>query len=283
LLRIADKSDPLSALLERFRLTAGTFFSGRICGTHPFDRDAIRGHLHVIKRGPVELIDADGASTSIDRPSLIFFPQADPHRLVANDALGADVVCASVQFGGGEGNPIARSLPASLLVPLDELRGADALIELLFEEAFSERRGRVAALDRLCELLVLHLLRHCLENGLANGGLMAGFSDDRLAKAIGAVQEDPARRWTLPQMAAIAGMSRARFAARFRDITGQTPGAFVVASRMSVAQTLLRAGRPLKKVVDQVGYANPKTFTRAFSRELGTTPIRWSRYAARSE
>jgi AraC-like DNA-binding protein len=83
-------------------------------------------------------------------------------------------------------------------------------------------------------------------------------------------------------MAAIAGMSRARYALRFRQITGQTPGDFLAKSRMSVAQTLLKAGRPLKRVVDDVGYASTNAFTRAFIREVGFSPIRWSRETAHS-
>jgi cupin len=184
---MAAAPDRLSVLLARFRLTAGTFYSGHLCGTHPFERDAARGHLHLVKEGPVEFIGADGRRTPIERPSVVFLPRAEAHRLVADDGIGAQVVCASVQFGGGGGNPIARSLPALLLVPLDEMRGVDGLLHLLYEEAFSGGCGRLAALDRLCELLVLRLLRHCLERGLADGGLMAGLSDDRLARAIVAI------------------------------------------------------------------------------------------------
>jgi hypothetical protein len=41
------------------------------------------------------------------------------------------VVCASIQFGGGGPNPITDSLPPTVFVPLIELSGDQALLDLL--------------------------------------------------------------------------------------------------------------------------------------------------------
>jgi AraC-like DNA-binding protein len=267
--------DRLSLLLHRFSLTAGVFYSGQICGVHDFDRDTQRGHVHLIKRGPVKLLGGRRRAVVITQPSLLFLPRPDLHRLIADDQDGADVVCAAVQFGAGGRNPITDSLPALVLVPLADLPGAQALLELLYDEAFADHCGRQAALDRLCELLLIRLLRYCMDQGITQGGTLAGLADPRLAKALVAIHENPARTWELSDMASAAGMSRARFALHFRRITGNTPADYLASWRITQAQNLLRAGRPLKHVAHEVGYASSSAFTRAFIRKIGQPPTRW--------
>lgn len=46
----------LDLLLNHFSLHAGVFYTGNICGNHDFEKNPLRGHLHVIKQGMVELI-----------------------------------------------------------------------------------------------------------------------------------------------------------------------------------------------------------------------------------
>jgi AraC-like DNA-binding protein len=275
--------DRLSLLLRRFSLSAGVFYSGQICGVHGFDRDTQRGHVHLIKRGPVELIGGPDGPISIAEPSLLFMPRPYAHRLIANDRDGADVVCANIQFGAGGRNPITDSLPSLVLIPLAELTKAEALLDLLYDEAFSENCGRQAALDRLCEILLIRLLRYCLDRGLAQGGTLAGLADPRLAKALVAVHDAPTQAWTLEEMADLAGMSRARFAVHFRKVTGETPADYLASWRITLAQGLLRAGRPLKHVALDVGYGSASALTRAFIRKIGQPPTHWLRSTTEPE
>lgn len=269
--------DRLSLLLQRFSLSAGVFYTGQICGIHHFERDTQRGHVHLIKRGPVTLTGGVEGTLSITEPTLLFLPRPDAHRLIADDRDGADVVCASIQFGGGGHNPITDSLPTMVLVRLADLPGAQSLLDLLYDEAFSEQCGRQAALDRLCEILLIRLLRHCLDQGLTQGGTLAGLADPRLAKALVAVHEDASRPWELADMARLAGMSRARFAVHFREVVGDTPADYLASWRVTLAQGLLRAGRPLKHVAIDVGYGSASALTRAFIRKIGQAPTHWLR------
>ena len=128
--------DRLSFLLNRFSLSAGVFYTGQICGIHHFERDTQRGHIHLVKRGPATLTGGREGTVTITEPTLLFLPRPDTHRLIANDRDGADVVCASIQFGGGGHNPISDSLPSLVQVPLAELGGAQAVLDLMYEEAF---------------------------------------------------------------------------------------------------------------------------------------------------
>lgn len=267
--------DRLSALLHHFSLHAGVFYTGNICGIHDFSEDAMRGHLHLIRRGPVQVIGTQAQTFTIIEPTLLFLPRPSHHRLVADESAGADVVCGTIQFGGGGCNPVTDSLPSVVLVELASLAGVEALLDLMFEEAFAENNGRQAVLDRLCEVLMIRLIRHCIDQGLTQGGTLAGLADPRLAKTLMAIHDDPARERDLSSMAALAGMSRARFAVRFREVTGETPAHYLASWRVMTAQGLLKRGRALKHVADDVGYGSASTLTRAFIRQLGCSPIEW--------
>ncbi len=267
--------DKLTALLSHFSLHAGVFYTGSICGVHDFAGDSVRGHIHLIRRGPVQVIGVRNERFDITEPTLLFLPRPDSHRLVAHDREGADVVCATVQFGGGGRNPITDSLPDVVMVELARLDGLENLLGLMFDEAFAERNGRQAVLDRLCEVLMIRLLRHCIEQGLTQGGTLAGLADARLVKIINVIHDNPGARFDLPGMAALAGMSRASFALHFRAVTGETPANYLTAWRLQTAQQQLKLGHPVKQVANAVGYGSASALTRAFVRKLGCTPTQW--------
>lgn len=267
--------DRLTTLLTHFSLRAGVFHTGNICGVHDFREDAHRGHLHLVRRGPVQLAGASEGIVDIVEPTLVFLPRPGDHRIIADDRSGADVVCATVQFAGGDPNPVTGSLPSVMCVALTALPRVEVLVGLMFEEASNARCGHQAALDRLCEVLMIQLLRHCLDRGIATTGTLAGLADSRIARAMVAVHADPSRDWSLVELANIAGMSRARFAVHFREVTRQTPADYIASWRIMMAQQLLRKGLQLKHVAYDVGYGSATALARAFSRKLGCSPSEW--------
>ena len=77
----------------------------------------------------------------------------------------------------------------------------------------------------------------------------------------------------IPIPAAVAGVSRAAFAERFRRRVGVSPGGYLLRIRMARASTLLRDERStLKAVAAAVGYGSEAAFSTAFKRYAGTTP-----------
>ncbi|MGS0755548.1 cupin domain-containing protein [Roseateles sp. GG27B] len=274
---------PLDHLLTQFSLRAGVFYTGNICGLHDFERDDKRGHLHLIKNGPVQLLEPGKPAMALDRPTLVFLPRPQTHRLLADERAGADVVCATVLLGGGGRNPISDSLPDAVLIELDQMLGIRELLALMFDEALGERTGRQALLDRLCEILMIKMLRHCLDQGFITGGALAGLSDPKLAKALEAMHQQPAHDWDLPALAAIAGMSRARFAEQFRKVVGKPPGDYLASWRIMSAQRLLAQGMPAKTVALDVGYGSSSALHRAFVRKLGASPTDWLRAQSGSQ
>lgn len=81
---------------------------------------------------------------------------------------------------------------------------------------------------------------------------------------------------TLDELAAVAGMSRFRFARRFRSSTGTTPHEYVLRARVGRACVLLERTRtPLFEVAVRCGFADQSHLTREFRKRTGTTPGRY--------
>lgn len=269
--------DRLTPLFDHVALRAGVFHAGKLCGVHDVPGESLRGHLHLIRQGPVRVIGVRREEFEIVAPTLLLLPRPELHQLVTDERAGADIVCGAIQFGQGGSNPLSDSLPDILLVELRDLPAARAILDAIFGEAFEQQSGRQAMLDRLCEVLMIHVLRYCLEKGITRGGVLAAMADPKLARVVLAIQADPAREWSLNQMSELAGMSRARFALHFRKVTGTTPAAHLAAWRVATAQKLLRSGRSLQHVAHDVGYGSPSALIRSFRRQLGETPGRWTR------
>lgn len=268
-------NDPINLLMQRFALKSRVFFAGNLCSVTNFD--AVHGvaHLHLLRGGSLDVVPATGPSLRLEQPSLLLFPQPTSHQLVPAQPGGADMTCSSVEFGLGADNPLVQALPGQLLVPLVDAPGMQAILEVFFSEAFHAKPGQEAALQRLAELVLILTIRHALEAGLLKSGMMAGLADLRLAKALHAIHEQPAEAWTLHRLAAIAGMSRARFAHHFQQVVGAPPGDYLNQWRINIAQSLLAQGKPLALIADEVGYGSATALTRAFSARIGQSPTAW--------
>jgi AraC-like DNA-binding protein len=266
--------DFLSPLFARFALHARVFYSGQLCNNVNFHRHPSLSYLHVLRGGRLTVTHGKSAPLELTEPTLLFYSRADRHGFRVRDA-GAELVCASVEFGAALGNPILRGLPDLMIVSLAKMPGIAATLDLLFAEAFDSRAGRSAAVDRLAEYFVVLLLRHAIEARLLNSGTLAALADIRLAKSIHAMHERPEHDWSVERLAATAGMSRARYAELFRAITGLTPMDYLTDWRIGVTQTLLKRGQQLKLVAAQVGYANPAALSRVFAQRVGASPAKW--------
>lgn len=267
--------DPLAPLFRHFTLSAQVFYSGWLCGVSSDHATETAGHLHVLRRGVLHVLRSDHTSIAIDRPSVLFYPRPLRHRLHAEEQSGAELVCATIEFGSGTHNPLVQSLPELLIVSLDSVKELGPTVELLFAEAFGDNAGRQAAVDRLAEYFLVLLLRSAMKDRLIQGGVLSGLADPRLAAAIAAIHQQPERGWSLEELAQTGGMSRARFAAHFREVVGMTPFDYLADWRIGIAQTLLRRGQSLKIIAPAVGYGSATALTRVFSQRLGISPTKW--------
>lgn len=275
--------DPLSALLVHAFPEAKIFFAGNLYQNSSSDDYPSGGHLHLLRSGAVMLREEGGTSLLLEEPTLILFPRGRPHKLEPRTLGGCDLVCANVAFGKGGASPLQLALPGSLVLPLRELPALTPVLSQLFDEAFHPRYGQDPLISRLLEILLILLLRHLVEQGVCQQGMLAGISDPQLAKAISVMHQRGDEPWTVATLAREAGMSRARFAARFQERVGQAPLGYLTHWRMARACQQLLAGEPMVQVALGAGYSSSVAFGRAFERELGMSPGRWLKAQQQAE
>ncbi|WP_459615845.1 AraC family transcriptional regulator [Bordetella sp. 2513F-2] len=267
-------ADRLAELLQRFAIDAQVFHAGTLCGHNMLEAQGEVGQLHLIRRGPVEVLHGD-VSMRVEAPSLLLYPRPMAHRFVTDPVQGADLVCANLRFEGGARNPISAALPQFMCLPLASVDGAEAVLRVLFDEAFAQRCGRHAVVNRLFEVVMIQVLRQLMESELVKSGMLAGLAHARLRIPLVAMHEAPSRDWSLEELADSAGMSRSAFATTFRDVVGVTPGQYLQGWRIGLAQRALRQGRPLKLIAGDVGYGSEAALSRAFKAHTGKSPGQW--------
>src|SRR4051794_527771 len=99
------------------------------------------------------------------------------------------------------------------------------------------------------------------------------YSDPGVGKALRLIHADPARSWTVAELAAEAGVSRAALARRFTELVGEPPMSFLTDWRLSLAaDLLLEPDATIGSVAYQVGYSTPFALSTAFKRVRGITP-----------
>ncbi|MEH3053917.1 MAG: AraC family transcriptional regulator [Patulibacter minatonensis] len=237
------------------------------------------GHLHVLGRGAVDLRPIGGSDVPARRlegPALVLIPGAAPHRIVPVD--GPALTCAALRFAHGEGHPLVRALPRVLDVPTGEVPGLGSSLGLLAAEVDHVRCGAPLVASRLLEVILLQLLRwvfdHPQEAGISRG-LVQGMADPGIAGALTAVHEEPGAAWSLDELARTATMSRSAFAARFRELVGETPAAYVAGYRVALAKQGLLRGQQVASLAAELGYANGSGLSRAFTAHTGQSPSAW--------
>ncbi len=155
-------------------------------------------------------------------------------------------------------------------------------LSLLADQIGLDAPGQQVILDRLLDLVLIETLREWFTSNAASAPpWMRAMDDPVVGASLDLIHADPGHAWTVPTLAAAAGLSRAAFARRFQDLVGEPPITYLTNWRMALAADLL--GDPdtsVGAISRQVGYDSPFTFSAAFKRHYGTSPTHYRQTAA---
>jgi AraC-like DNA-binding protein len=185
-------------------------------------------------------------------------------------------LCGSYQFSGDVGNGLLDALPRFTTLSYASDEPLRDVVSLLSHELATAEPGQQIVLDRLLDVLLVLALRSDFRRSNKAPRWYAALADPRLRAVLQAMHEDPGHPWTVPELAAITGLSRAAFARFFREAIGQAPLQYLTDWRMTVARELLRTGTlSLTSIASEVGYGSPYAFATAFRRHHGVPPGTW--------
>lgn len=204
-------------------------------------------------------------------------------------APATELLCGAYKLNRARAHPLLSHLPDAVHLPArvgahPALRSA---IDLLGSELRSPLPGSDAVVPALLDTLLLYILRTWWLDEQTSArpdghpaGWSAALADPAVSAALAAVHEDPARAWTVEELGALGGLSRAAFARRFTALVGEPPLAYLTWWRMTTAGRLLRADdAPLRSVAQRSGYTSEFAFAKAFKREYGMAPGQYRRQA----
>src|SRR5262249_22623574 len=112
-----------------------------------------------------------------------------------------ELIVLHCALSGGCSNPIRKQLPQLIHSPRSDGRVArwlDRVVGLLAVESATPATGRSTVLDRLAEVLFIHLVRAWLDGQPAEcGGWLRAMSDSQLGRALSAFHAEPGKTWTV--------------------------------------------------------------------------------------
>jgi AraC family transcriptional regulator len=123
------------------------------------------------------------------------------------------------------------------------------------------------------QTLVMHIARMEF-----SGPMASPLAKWRLKRVQAYVDAHLDEALSLPDLAAVAGLSPMYFAAQFRAATGYRPHDYLLHQRIESAKSILSStDRPLVEVALGVGFRAQAHFSTVFKRLTGESPARWRR------
>lgn len=298
--------DPLStvlSLLKPHSYAAGAFDMG---GEWSIQFDRYRGiKCYTLMSGYAWLtMEGTAEPVRITEGDCFLLPSGRPFRLSSDPAVPPVNVLAMSGFplsgaiatcnGGGEctgfGGYFGLSGDASILlgllprvVHLLKLSDRAAMrwsLERMMEELRDPQPGSSLVAQQLAYTMLVQALRlYLAERANKSVGWLFALSDPQISKAMNCIHAEPARPWTLQDLAECAGMSRSGFALRFKEVVGASPMEYLTRWRMLLAaDRLANSADSLAEVATSIGYESESTFSIAFKRIMGRPPRQYSRY-----
>ena len=277
---------------------------------------AVMGEMayHAVVAGSMIVEDpAGGPPRQLHTGDILLLPHGDFH--VLHDASGAtpqlasnraalnitfsensgtgerlDLMCGHFAFSAPHRRLLQGYLPRVLVVQAAERSAATArpgtgaqlagLVALMRTESALDDLGGRAMLNALSTAMFTLILRLAGESNEAPTGLLALAGHPRLAPALTALLHEPARPWSLPELARLCNMSRATFVRHFQDKLGKSASELLTDIRMTLAANELKKPAASTAVVaETVGYQSEAAFQRVFKQRMGMTPARWRKTA----
>jgi AraC-like DNA-binding protein len=232
-----------------------------------------RGHEHILRGSP----ESETRSYEDIRPRKI-------GRLVRyrrGDGPATGIIVGNFTFDGHSARWLTDLLPELIAFRMD--RGTSsamrAILQILSLESQNQSMGSVVVISRLADILFVQAIRaYAAQTGRNGAGWLRGVGDRQLSIALSAMHEAISKRWTVESLASAAGMSRSGFAARFKELIGETPLEYLTRWRIHKASQLLReGGMKITEVAGLVGYTSEGAFSKVFKRATGMAPGEYRR------
>jgi AraC family transcriptional regulator, activator of mtrCDE len=187
------------------------------------------------------------------------------------------IICGRLCFEHAHDNMVLAALPPIVVGGSGDGPNEPRLrriVDAIREELEGDRLGSAAIAAAIASSLMLIVLVVQFEGEREGQGVLALLIRRQTAKVLAGMLAEPARPWTLDELAGIANTSRATLVRLFQKAVHASPLAFLADLRLTVARHRMRATRmPVAAVAAAVGYRSESAFSRAYRRRFAITPV----------
>lgn len=257
----------------------------RVAGSAP--RQLMRGDIVILPAGTEHVVASAprGSTVSFDRlaKQRMLTSAGDLELNSGGDGMCTRFLCAGYDFDHRVAHRLIAMLPAVVHVAAsDPDDGLQATLQMLGRELRSEAPGSSTTIDRLIDVLFVHILRAWIDDDTHRAASwLSALTDPTVADALAQIHAHPNQAWTLTSLARAVGVSRATLARRFTDRVGEPPMQYLTTWRMDVAAHALReTSHSIDRIAREVGYTSEFAFSRAFARSIGQPPGRYRKSIA---
>lgn len=244
------------------------------------------GDFALVRTSAPFSLTSDPSMEPLDSEDLV--SKAKSNRLVLGSGTDRPVTLHAGKFLFDTANEdlLSGLLPSLVHVAAGEtsLGRIQSLLKMTDLEARQPGPASQFIIVRLVEVILIEILRS-KDTRLRDGdqSLLYGLSDPILSRALSAMHADVSRNWTVADLANLCGVSRSKFATRFRMTVGIGPIEYLIRWRMALAKDELRLGRySIAEIGFSVGFQSASAFSTAFAREVGYSPKQFVNRACRS-
>jgi AraC-like DNA-binding protein len=267
--------DALSQFFDRIQMRGRLFYAGKVYGTLDINKPDGSAFIHIVERGGLDLVREGHPRIALEGPTVLLCPSTCRYSLEPNTDTGADIICATFDFGVSMGRSFPLGVTDTLVFPFQDIEALVPVIQALLVEYRAKDPGHRKGLSVLFEYILIVLVRRAIGAGMIEKGGLSAILDPQVGRAINEIHLNPEQDWSVKQLADVACMSRSKFAAQFLKVVGVSPIAYLAAWRMKLARDLMKQGVKLKIIAGAVGYSSQAALTRAFVQEMGLPPGEW--------
>ena len=203
--------------------------------------------------------------------------------LFEGDKIATTLICGHFEFDKSIDHPFIKELPEIIHITdseKKELSWMESIINLVSQEAGTEKAGSNIIVNKLAEVLFIYGLRAYVQRKSSKIGFLAAIQDERICKVLKAVHTSPEKDWPLSSLAQLAGMSRTGFSNKIKTLIGDTPLNYITQWRILQAQELLKESeKQVGEIAEIVGYKSEAAFNRVFKKRVAQTPLKYRQSA----
>jgi len=293
--------DALSEILQLIKLKSAVYFKSDF--SSPWGMQITTGpyaQFHMVLKGKCIVEIPNQKPLELYAGDIVIFPFGNEHDLADSvnsekedgfkvvesiwnknslfngDSFATTLICGHFEFDRNTKHAFVQSLPEFIhLTDLDrrEFSWLENISNLIIQETGAEQMGNSIAINKLAEVLFIHIIRAYILQNKEKSGFFAALKNAKLNTILKLVHSSPEKNWTLQNLSTEAGMSRTLFANKFKEVVGETPLQYITNWRILKAkQFLTESSESISEIAEKVGYSSEAAFNRVFKKKVLETP-----------